>query len=118
MINWPLMIKAWFISLSLTLIFELSYALLWGIRDKHDLILAVLVNVITNPIVVFVVYYVRFRRYAIHLGWLTAAMEVFAVVTEAFIYQKHARTIDRPWLFSLSVNAFSYAMGELLNGIF
>lgn len=117
MIDWPLMVKAWCISLLLTLIFELGYALLWGIRDRHDLILAVLVNVLTNPIVVFVVYYVRFRRCAVHLGWLTAVLEVFAVVTEALLYQKHARTIDRPWLFSLSANAFSYAMGELLNDI-
>ena len=118
MINWPLMFKAWGISLSLTLILELSYACLWGIRDRHDLVLAVLVNVLTNPIVVFAVYFVRFRRYSIHPGWLTIVMEIFAVAAEGFLYRKHARTIDRPWLFSLSANAFSYAMGELLNGIF
>ena len=118
MITWPLLIKVWIISLSLTLILELSFSLLWGIRGKHDLMLVVLVNVLTNPIVVFVFYFVRFRRFPINYGWVTLIMEIFAVITEALIYQKLGESIDRPWLFSLSANAFSYAAGELLNDIF
>ena len=118
MISWPLMIRAWVISLAMTLVLELSFSLLWGIRGKHDLLLVVLVNVLTNPIVVFVYYFVRFRRFPINYGLVTLIMEIFAVVTEALIYQKHGESIDRPWLFSLSVNSFSYAAGELLNSIF
>ena len=76
-----------------------------------------LVNVLTNPIVVFVYYYVRIRRFPINYGWVTLGMEAFAVSAEAWIYQKKARTIHRPRLFSLSANAFSYAVGELINGI-
>lgn len=117
MIQWPLMIKAWLISLAMTLVLELSYALFWGIRDKHDLRLTALVNVLTNPVVVFVYYFIRFRHLPVHYGWVTLIMEVLAVTAEAVIYRKAARTISRPWLFSLSANAFSYAMGELLNNI-
>ena len=114
---WNILGQALVISLALTLILELSFSMLWGIRDRRDLRLAALVNVLTNPIVVFVYYYVRIRRLPLHYGWVTIAMEAFAVVTEALLYKKYARTLSRPWLFSLSANAFSYAAGELINGI-
>lgn len=117
MIDWRIMIKGWCISLFLTLILELAYAWFWGVRSKHDLRLTILVNVLTNPIVVFVLYFIRFRRMPVSYGWVTLIMEFLAVVTEALLYQKYASGISRPWLFSLSVNSFSYAMGELLNNI-
>ena len=117
MIDWRIMIKGWVLSLTLTLILELGYAWLWSIRDKHDLKLTVLVNVLTNPIVVFVCYFVRFRHLPVHYGWVTLVMEVLAVITEALLYKAYAKSIARPWLFSLSANSFSFAMGELLNGL-
>ena len=115
MIDWRIMIKGWVISLTLTLILELGYAWLWGIRNKSDLRLAVLVNVLTNPVVVFVCYYVRFRHLSVSYGWVTLVMEVLAVCTEALFYKACSRSIARPWLFSLSANSFSFAMGELIN---
>lgn len=114
---WRLLLQALPISLLLTLAFELFYSRLWGLREKRDVLLVILVNVLTNPVVVFVVYYVRIRRLPVNYGIVTVVMEAFAVITEALIYQKYARTIDRPWLFSLSANAFSFAVGELINGI-
>ncbi len=114
---WDILTQALAISLGMTLILELSFALFWGIREHHDLLLAVLVNVLTNPIVVFIYYYVRIRRFPLNYGWVTLGMEAFAVLTEALLYKKFTRTIQRPWLFSLSANAFSYAVGELINGI-
>lgn len=115
MIRWPLMIRGWLLSLSLTLVLELGYARFWGIREKHDLLLAVLVNILTNPVVVFVSYFVQFRNMRAYYGWVTFIMEGLAVVTEAVLYKKYSRTISSPWLFSLSANAFSYAVGELIN---
>ncbi len=115
MIPWPIMIKGWLISLSLTLVLELTYAWIWGVRNRHDLILVSSVNILTNPVVVFVVYFLHFRDVSVQYGWVTAVMEVGAVVTEALLYKKFARSISRPWLFSLSANAFSYAAGELIN---
>lgn len=114
---WRILIQGLVISLAMTLVLELAFARFWGIRSRHDLKVAVLVNVLTNPIVVFVYYYVRIRRIPVHTGWVTLIMEVLAVVTEALLYKKYARTLDRPWLFSVSANAFSYAVGELINGI-
>ena len=51
---WTVLVQALAISLGMTLVLELTFALFWGIRDHHDLWLAVFVNVLTNPIVVFV----------------------------------------------------------------
>ena len=114
---WTVLVQALAISLGMTLVLELTFALFWGIRDHHDLWRAVFVNVLTNPIVVFVYYYVRIRHLPLNYGWITIGMEAFAVMTEALLYKKFSRTIQRPWLFSLSANAFSYAVGELINGI-
>ena len=114
---WSVLAQALAISLGMTLVLELTFALFWGVRGHHDLRLTILVNVLTNPIVVFVYYYVRIRRFPLNYGWITIGMEAFAVVTEALLYKKFSRTIKRPWLFSLSANAFSYAAGELINGI-
>ena len=40
------------VSLGLTLLLELPVAYYWGLRSRHDLTVAVLVNVLTNPAVV------------------------------------------------------------------
>ena len=114
---WGLVIRGMAVSLAMTLVLELCYALAWGVRGKHDLWLVVLVNVLTNPIVVFLSYFIRIRRLPVNFGWVTIGLETFAVVTEALLYRKKSQTITRPWLFSLSANAVSYAVGELINGV-
>ena len=114
---WGLIAKGMAISLIETLILELCFALFWGVRGRMDLRWVVWVNVLTNPIVVFTYYMVRIRHVPVNIGVVTLILEAFAVVTEALIYQKKAQTVGRAWLFSLSVNSFSYAVGELLNKI-
>ena len=114
---WSLLAKAMAISLIETLILELGFALFWGVRGRKDLQWVILVNVLTNPIVVFTYYYVRIRHLPVNYGIVTLALETFAVVTEALIYQKKAETVGKPWVFSLSVNAFTFAVGDLMNQI-
>ena len=117
MIPARILVPGMVISLGLTLLLELSYAWFWGVRGMHDFLLTAAVNVLTNPIVVFVYYFVWYRRSSLNRGFVTLGLECFAVVTEALLYRRFARTVRRPWLFSLSVNAFSYAAGELINGL-
>ena len=69
------------VSLALTLILEGLLALLWGVKDRWDWLLLLLVNVVTNPIVV-----------SLHhlLGGgiaLTVGLELFAVVSEWLAYR-------------------------------
>ena len=86
-------------------------------NDGQEFLILLLGNILTNPVVVFVYYYVRIRRLPVHTGWVTIGLEAGAVITEALLYRSCARSVQRPWLFSLSANAFSYAVGELINGL-
>ena len=82
-------------------------------RFRKEIALVILVNVLTNPIVVFTVY-MMYIYLPDAVRPVTAVMEILAVVTEALIYQKYSRNIRRPWLFSLFANAFSYGVGLLI----
>ena len=100
------------VSLALTLILEGLLALLWGVKDRRDWLLLLLVNVVTNPIVV-----------SLHhlLGGgiaLTAALELSAVMAEWLAYRKWGRDTRPAFLFSLCANGFSYFSGVLLNALF
>ena len=101
------------ISLGLTLALELLYALIARKRGK-DLVLVCLVNVITNPVVVLV-YFLASAYTAMHSVFLKAALEIMAVVTEALYYRKYGSSYQRPLLFSLGANAFSFFSGELIS---
>lgn len=96
------------ISLALTLIFELGFAFCAGQRTPRRLLLVVLVNTLTNPVVVLL--HVLFPH-----PCLTLLLEICAILIEGFIYRTCADSIRRPYLFSLAINAFSYGCGEILN---
>ncbi len=91
------------VSLGLTLVLEGAAALVWGLRRK-DLLLLALVNVLTNPAAVLL--------HALFPGWaVTAALELGAVAVEGLCYAKLGRAVRRPWLFALTANAFSFCVG-------
>lgn len=88
------------VSLALTLALEGILALLWGVKDRRDWRLLLIVNVVTNPIVV-----------SLHhlLGGgiaLTAALEIFAVLSEWLAYRKWGGTPGRPSSFPCVPTAF------------
>ena len=103
-----------FVSLGLTLLVEVPVAYCWGLRSRHDLTVAVLVNVLTNPAVVLL------------NGLLSAApwwavqlpLEAAAIAVEGFCYRHCGENIRRPYLLSLCANCISYGAGLVLNVIF
>ena len=106
------------ISLLLTIVLETGFFLLAGRlftskRDKKDFLLAVLVNVLTNPVVVLL-YWLA----ALHTSWNTVVvlipLELFAVFTEGFYYKKYGSSFRRPYLFSIAANIFSFGTGVLI----
>ncbi len=104
------------LSLGLTLAFELGFALLWGLRGR-DLVLCALVNLLTNPPVVFCA--LLWRYYGPGPAWLPVPLlEALAVLTEGRFYRRDGESIRRPFLFSLCANAVSYALGLVVNLIF
>lgn len=96
-------------ALALTLIFELLFALLWGVR-KNGLLLVLLMNVMTNP-AVNLLHYITVYLLGWPAVWVVLVLEIAVVVTEGLCCKD---VIKRPWLFALLINGFSYTMGELL----
>lgn len=97
------------ISLGLTLLLESIFGLIWGVKGKRDWLLLLLVNVVTNPIVVTL-------HYCVSSFWVvTVVLEVFAVVVEGFAYRKWGHTTHPAFLFALCANVFSYFSGLLIN---
>lgn len=101
-------------SLALTLVLEELFALLWGLRGRRELTVVALVNVLTNPPVVFL------HHTAVGLlGWnaavVTAVLETAAVLVEWRCYRLCSQQLRRPFLFALLANALSYGTGCVIN---
>ncbi len=102
--------------LLLTIIIELIVALILGVRDKKDIINVILVNVITNPVVVVsqTLLYIKFG-YTIEMIGI-GILEVVVVIVEGLIYKKVLKYNKlNPILLSLLLNATSFFIGELIN---
>ena len=101
------------LSLALTLALESGFFLLVGKRGRKDLLLLLLANAFTNPIVVL-----SFWLAVLYAGWnayiILIPLELFAVLAEGRIYKKYGDGFRRPYLFSLAANMFSFWAGELV----
>jgi len=101
------------ISLVLTILFEGIFFFIIGKRDKKDFLLVILVNSLTNPVVVLF-YWIAFYAPNWNPNIALIPLEIFAVFTEGFVYKKYARSLKRPYLFSLAANAFSFSLGFII----
>lgn len=104
------------LSLGLTLLLELLLACLCHLRGR-DLWLVMLVNILTNPAVVYLDL--------LCTAWLPHGrdlwqipLEAAAILVEGWCYARYARAVRRPWMFALVANLFSYGCGLLLNAYF
>ncbi len=102
------------ISLVLTLALESLWYLLVGVRGYSNFLLCLLINLLTNPPLVLCVLLMRlFFRGAI---WpYTLCLECAAVLVEGLCLRAFGESIKRPYLLSLSANAFSYLSGLILS---
>lgn len=108
------MIEALILSLTSTWVLELGFAWMMNLRTKDELLLVLLVNFITNPVVVCL-YWLLYRN--IHPVLLTIVLETGAILVEALYYRSFSKQVTRPWLFSLFINLFSYLTGVLIQMI-
>ena len=101
------------VSLGLTAALEEGFGWLAGVRDRWDMLLVLLVNLLTNPAVVFL-YHVN----CLYLGWnrtvITVGREAAAIAVEAVCYKTAAGNIRHPWLFSIGANLFSFTLGAVI----
>ena len=98
------------VSLGLTLVLELSFALIWRV-ERSDLPAVALANLLTNPVVVLC-HHAAAWYVPKYVPAVTLALELWAVGTEGVIYRRRSQ-IARPWAFSLCANLLSYCAGLL-----
>jgi hypothetical protein len=101
-----------------TILIEIVVGLIIGIRNKRDLLIILLVNVFTNPLVTSIPTF-------IYISWGSTPyiislilLELFAFVSEGFIYKKvlNYKKIN-PFIISLILNLSSYLIGLLINNL-
>ena len=102
------------VSLFLTLVLELFFVWRVGKASKRDLLLAFLVNVLTNPFVVSM-YYITFFYTNWNQTLVICVLEVSAVLVEWICYKKCGEKITYPFLLSAGANGFSYFLGGVID---
>lgn len=105
------------ICLSSTIVIELIMSLLLGIRNKKDILNVILVNIMTNPLVVSILMYITYNR-LFNTTISIIILEILVVLIEGFAYKK-VLTFNKinPYILSLILNISSYFIGGLLNNI-
>lgn len=101
------------ISLGLTLLLEGLIGWLCRLRGR-DYLLLLLVNILTNPAVVYLDMVCRHLLPNGRNLW-QLPLEAAVVAIEGFCYARFGRSIRRPWMFALVANLFSYGIGLFLN---
>ncbi len=104
------------VSLGLTLVLELAFAAVVGVRTKRDLLLVCAVNVATNPPAVFS-YWVCTAYMFCQPVLLTIGIEAAVIFIEAYLYKRYSG-IRRPFLFAVTANLLSFGIGAILNILF
>lgn len=104
-------------SLFLTLVLELGLFWLTGKRDKKDLLLVCLVNILTNPAVVLLYWLVALYT-KLNNVIVVIVLELCAIVVEGYYYRNYGQEFPHPYGFSLAANIVSFGIGLLIQMLF
>ena len=104
--------------LALTILIECALALLLGVRSRHGLMIVLMVNVMTNPLVVSLNCFLT-QKYGMagYYGSLVV-LEAAAFLAEAMIYRRDPPCSRNPFLLSALLNGCSFLAGVALNFLF
>lgn len=106
------------VSLVCTLIIENVGAYLLGVRNIKDFVNIVLVNILTNPLVVSISFSTNILAGVEFKNIVLLFLEIFAVIAEGYVYSKYLEHKKiNGYLLSLILNFASYSIGFLLNSI-
>ena len=112
-------LKGFGISLGLTLVIELLIAFLMKVRGRAEFLIVALVNVLTNPLVVLIVYFMIFRYPAFRRP-VEILLEILVIPAEGLLYRaakKSGFSFKRPFLLALVCNLSSYGIGLIINAV-
>ena len=102
------------LSLILTVVLELLMSYILGIRNIKDFCVVILVNIYTNPIVVFLSNIVQLMNNVMLYYCSIFILEIGAVVIEALLYKRYLKKPLNPIRLSIYNNIFSFGMGVIL----
>lgn len=106
------------VSLSGTIIIECIGAWLLKIRDKYDLLNVLLVNVLTNPLVVSVAFVINVTYGLFYRHIAMIFLELGAFVIEGFIYCRNLQYKKlNGFIISFILNITSFSLGIIINKI-
>jgi hypothetical protein len=101
--------------LGTTIVIEGVLAFACGVRRLADQLVVLLVNVLTNPLLVSTGYLILLYLGRTGYDIATAAMEFAVVFVEGLVYKKILTDRKHPFLLSLFLNAGSLLIGLGLN---
>lgn len=101
-----------------TIVIELVVSIILKIKDKKDFLNILLVNIMTNPVVVSLPVWVNIRFGLIQRNITVLILEIFTVFIEGKVYSKYLkfRKIN-PYIVSLILNLSSYVIGDIIKYI-
>lgn len=106
------------ICLAFTIIIEILIAFICKVRNKKDFLNIILVNIITNPIVVVFPYITYLYKGIVYRNILLIILEVAVVFIEGLIYKKVLKYNKiNTYLLSLILNISSYLVGNIISNI-
>ena len=106
------------ITLIVTIIIEIIVAVILKVKNKKDYINIILVNIITNPIVAIVPFYINIHYGVTYRNISLVLMEIWAVVLEGYLYKKYLQYGRiNGYILSFILNVSSYLIGTIINYI-
>ena len=104
------------VALISTIIIEMSISYLLRVRNKKDLLNIILVNILTNPLLVTITLYINICYGLRYRNILIYPLEIIVVIIEGSIYKKYLKYKKiNPYLLSLILNCSSYIIGLGIN---
>jgi len=104
------------VSLCGTLMTELPLAFLLGVRGRKNIGAVFIVNCLTNPTVVSIVFLLLCLPVSfIAVNIAVVILEILVVITEGAVYRRKLEGVRmHPYLLALILNAVSFGIGFLL----
>lgn len=117
------MLASIIVSLVLTLIIEVGFALIFKVRGKIDIAVVFLANIITNPVIVTIenlLWTIDNYSLMISLSFIFwVILEIAVILVEGYIYNKlRVKSKYSPYKLSLILNSISILFGIVYNVIF
>ncbi len=105
-------------SLVVTVVIEVLGSLILGVRKKKDILNVILVNVLTNPVVVISSFLVNIFGGLVLRNGVLLVLEVLVVIVEGLIYKKYLEFSKiKPFVLSGILNLVSWGLGVLINNM-